>query len=152
MKSHVGKWKDDKIAQILRYAREWNTRARNSQVAMAVVRAVTSTVSVPQLAGINETPEVVAGIIPYAERHFDRLDKLISNSYLIDYTLSCMGNILEEEENVDWEANSTLVLPPKAVLEKRKQINRISDSDVTKESDDEVLTVGDSDSSDEELQ
>ena len=150
LKKHIVNWDSDKLVQILRYAREWNTRARNSQIAMTVVRSITAVVPIPTLVKTNEIPEIVAGIIPYAERHFDRLDKLVSNSYTIDYALSCMGGILEEEPDLNWEEKSKFVLPPKEVLDMQKQVNRISDTDVTKDSDNEVVTIGESDSSDSE--
>ena len=147
LKKHVPQWSMEKVTQLLRYSRDWNTRARNSQVAMVVVRAVTSSVSVPKLASTAEIPELMAGIIPYAERHFDRLDKLISDSFLLDYTLSCMGNLFEVSDE-NWEEKSKYVLPPKPKSDNQRglNVNKVTDSDYSNESENEIITVGDSDS------
>ena len=139
----------DKTAQILRYSRDWNTRARNSDVAMIVVRAIVSAIPTNTLASVDGVPEILAGIIPYAERHFERLDKLISSSYLIDYTLMSMGSLMEEgddEENTNWEAKCKLVLTQKP----KKPNNMLLSESEPESSDDEVVTIGDSDDSDDD--
>ena len=149
LKKHVSGWEMDKTAQILRYSRDWNTRARNSDVAMIVVRAIVSAIPTNTLASVDGVPEILAGIIPYAERHFERLDKLISSSYLIDYTLMSMGSLMEEgddEENTNWEAKCKLVLTQKP----KKPNNMLLSESEPESSDDEVVTIGDSDDSDDD--
>lgn len=159
LQGHVKTWSMEKILQILRYCREWNTRARNSHVAMLVVQAVVTSVPAHTLAAADGIPEILAGITPYAERHFDRLDRLYANAFLLDYTLFSMG-VLDDDgsakkEYSTWESKCKLVLPPKQ-LDGRIQIggktvvgsNTANDSD---ESDsDEIMSIGDSDSSDDE--
>uniref|UniRef100_A0A7S4J2X7 U3 small nucleolar RNA-associated protein 13 C-terminal domain-containing protein n=2 Tax=Odontella aurita TaxID=265563 RepID=A0A7S4J2X7_9STRA len=110
---------------MLRYCRDWNTRARNSSIATLVVRAVVSSVPVPTLADAEggALPEVLAGVVPYAERHFDRLDRMYGETYLIDHCLTGMG-CLDAPMGMDgadgegqgeydrWSAKSKPVLPP----------------------------------------
>jgi hypothetical protein len=118
--------------------------------------------SVPadKLASTNGVPEIMAGIMPYAERHFDRLDRLYMSSYLLDFTLVSMGNLdpLDNDQDFEsWEASSKLVLPP-TFVDGRVQVGgmdvvgkaRTTAGEDASQSDDEVVTVGDSDSSDEE--
>merc|ERR1712238_158992 len=99
LRTHITSWDLDRIAQVLKYCREWNTRARNSALAMWVLQAIVTTVSVDRLTSKEaiETqhgsiPEIVTGITPYAERHFARLDRLHANSYLLDYLLVNMDS------------------------------------------------------------
>jgi len=153
-------WSNERIVQVLRYCREWNTRARTSHVAMAVCKAILTTFPAHELAGINVLPEILAGIFPYAERHFDRLDRLYTSSYLLDFALSSMGSLEEEthttlqEDFVEWESTNRLVLPPKNV-DGRTQLGGSTlvgsgskrHSEHMDESDDEVMTVGESSSS-----
>lgn len=114
LQRHVKSWPMDRTTQVLRYCREWNTRARTSHIAMLVVKAIVTSIPAHDLASANGLPEILAGITPYAERHFDRLDRLYTSSYLLDFTLFSMGglesNELEKEFAV-WESNSKLVLP-----------------------------------------
>jgi U3 small nucleolar RNA-associated protein 13 len=179
LQQHVSKWDLDRVAQVLKYCRDWNTRARNAPLAMWVLQAVVKTIPVDKLASREATkcthgniPELLAGITPYAERHFDRLDRLHTSAYLLDYLLFNMSSLdplgvddAVEESFAQWEAKSKLVLPPKYV-DGRIQIggkaligvsekhiiggddgNDSDNSDIDEEMDDEVVTVGDSDSS-----
>lgn len=158
LQTYVPKWSTERIAQVLGYCREWNTRARNCDVAMLVIRAIVSVVPADKLAGGAGVPEVLAGITPYAERHFDRLDRLFASSYLLDFALYSMGNldISDDKDFTTWETQSKLVLPPQ-YEDGKMQIGgnaivggngRPLGSNVS--DDDDVSTVGDSDSSDDE--
>mmetsp|Transcript_7549 Transcript_7549/g.22069 ORF Transcript_7549/g.22069 Transcript_7549/m.22069 type:complete len:1079 (+) Transcript_7549:194-3430(+) len=183
LQRHVAEWDLDRIAQVLKYCREWNTRARNSSLAMWVLQAIVTTITVDRLTSKEametkhgSVPEILAGITPYAERHFERLDRLHANSYLLDYMLvnmSSLDPILDTSPDVKdteaeaefalWEAKSKLVLPPKFIdgrIQKGGQaivggrVNTVEssdddDSDVDDDSD-AVMTVGDSSSSESE--
>mmetsp|Transcript_3883 Transcript_3883/g.8737 ORF Transcript_3883/g.8737 Transcript_3883/m.8737 type:complete len:734 (-) Transcript_3883:274-2475(-) len=180
LQRHVAQWDLDRIAQVLKYCREWNTRARNSLLAMWVLQAIVTTITVDRLTSKEATetkhgsvPEIMAGITPYAERHFDRLDRLHANSYLLDYTLVNMSSLdpilgstrdnEAEGEFALWEAKSKLVLPPKyvdgriqmggkAVVGGKGNATQNSDDEESDGGDDSdaVMTVGDSSSSESE--
>ena len=141
LQNKVAEWDLDRIAQVLKYCREWNTRAKNSSLAMWVLQAIMTTIPVDRLTSKESMQtkhgsisEILAGITPYAERHFDRLDRLHANSYLLDYLLVNMSSLdpilatsIDEKKNSEidngereaefalWEARSKLVLPPKYV-------------------------------------
>jgi len=183
LQQHVRTWDIDRIAQVAKYCREWNTRARNSALAMLVLKAIVTIVPVEKLASkeASETkhgslPEILAGTTPYAERHFTRLDRLHSNTYLLDFMLSNMASLdpillqtandgaVEADDFAAWEATSKPVLPPK-YIDGRIQLGgrtvvsgrgkAVSGSDDEEDSDDDndsdaVMTVGDSSSSESE--
>jgi hypothetical protein len=122
---------------------------------MLVVQAVVSMIPAAKLATSYEgIPEILAGIWPYAERHFDRLDRMIGDSYLLDFTLTSMGSLHgtnNEDYHVWAEQRSNFVLPPKEAEGKvqiggslivggKRKVGNQSDS-----SDDDVITIGDSD-------
>jgi len=155
LQKHVVKWSPDRLKQMLKYCREWNTRARNSHIAMLVVKAVVTSIPAAKLASKYEgVPEILAGIAPYAERHFDRLDRMVGDSYLLDFTLFSMGSLhgSNNEGYNEWAERSKYVLPPKEA-EGKIQIggslivggkkNKGHDSD---SSDDDIVTIGESDS------
>jgi len=155
LQSHVKTWAMSRITQIVRYCREWNTRARNCHISMLAIKAIVTTKPADQLACVDGLPEVLEGIGPYAERHFQRIDKLHSSSFLIDFALMSMGN-LDESDNDDylkWEQKSKLVLPPKAIDGRVQEGGQTvigfkagggggNDTDSTSES--EVMTIGES--------
>jgi len=182
LQKHVASWDIDRIAQVAKYCREWNTRARNSALAMWMIKAIVTTVPVEVLTSkeANQTAhgnlsEIFAGITPYAERHFDRVDRLYSNTYLLDFMLANMSSLdplLDDNEanGTDefgiWEATSKPVLPPKyidgriqkggkAIVGGRGDgaaVTASSDEDGSDDDDDSdaVMTVGDSSSESED--
>ncbi|CAJ1936967.1 unnamed protein product [Cylindrotheca closterium] len=121
LQKHVKAWSMERVAKILKYCRDWNTRARHVPVVMTLVKAIVTTVPVDQLSSIDAIPETLAGITPYAERHFHRLDQLYTNSYMLDFILIGAGVVADaegktgEDELVAWEASSKPVLPPTSV-------------------------------------
>ena len=157
---HVKNWDPERIVQILKYCREWNTRARNSRISMLTVKAIMSSKAADELACINGLPEILEGIIPYSERHFERIDKLFASSYLIDFTLVSMGDmeIGDADEYSRWENTSKFVLPPNKI-DGRIQVGGQTivgstklDGDISEaSSDEEVVTIGDSDSESDEV-
>lgn len=165
LQSHIRTWSIEKVAQVLRYCRDWNTRALNSGVAMLLVKAVVTTVPIYDLATkANEIPTILAGITPYAERHYNRLDRLCTSSYLLDFTLSSMGVMeLDDDDNAhgsnfaSWESKSKLVLPPKYIdgrtqVGGRPMVGRAGYDSDDDDSEAGIVSMGDSDSSEDEAE
>ncbi len=160
LQQHVKTWDMERVGQVLKFCRDWNTRARNAGVAMLLVQAILTTITVEKLSSTPGIPELMAGIAPYAERHFERLDRLYTSTYLLDLTLSNMGELdpsedMDTEKQFDeWAASMKLVLPPKHVdgriqVGGRTIIGTVDDSDSEEEEEDEVRTIGDSSSEEE---
>jgi len=156
---HVKGWSMSRIYQMLRYCRDWNTRARNSYIGMITIRAIFSSIPVAKLASNGDhgnIPELLAGIAPYAERHLDRLDKLYGSSYMVDFVLHMMGKGLDDDEEEEddevnkWLTTSKYVLPPDKKAEQKIQLKGVvKKGKLMEESDDEVVTIGDSDTESE---
>ncbi len=111
LRRHVKNWDTRRVTQILMYCREWNTRARNSHICMLTLKAIFTSKLADELASINDIGDILEGIAPYAERHFERIDKLYTNSYLVDFTLASMGDLqtVSIDEYLDWEKSSNLL-------------------------------------------
>ncbi|KAG6330864.1 hypothetical protein ID866_8226 [Astraeus odoratus] len=110
------------LALLLRYVRDWNSNARTSGVAQSVLyaivklrhvedviaafgdelsQAVSSADDLPkQAGGRTALKELVDGLIPYTQRHLSRLERLIQESFVLDYILNEMdGDIFEGEDH-----------------------------------------------------
>ena len=160
LQKHVLNWDLERLTQILKYCREWNTRARNSHIAMLVVKATVTSIPSRKLSEMDGIPEIMRGIEPYCLRHFDRLDRIVESSYLLDFTLFSMGSLhgTKNELYEDWIQRSKPVLPP-ASVDGRVQIGgsllvgtRKKDADSSDGSSSDAVTVGESDSSEDEDQ
>lgn len=109
------------LAKLLRYARDWNTTARTSVVAQTVLHAIFKLRTAEDIraafdtrlplephpeSNVSETKEgvreVVEALIPYTERHFARLDRMMQDSYVLDFLIGEMdGGVVAFDEDVE---------------------------------------------------
>lgn len=115
------------LAKLLLYVRDWNTNAKTSRVAQGILYAVVKLKSSDEVMKafqdqLGETvfigddtkgpvatgtalKELVDALIPYTERHLARMDKLVQESYMVDYILGEMDNgmfnVEDDEMDVD---------------------------------------------------
>jgi U3 small nucleolar RNA-associated protein 13 len=119
------------LAKLLRYVRDWNANAKTSMIAQSVLFAVVKLRSADDVmkafkdeaqvgafasgkgfegvatgasgAGGTALKELIDALIPYTERHLSRMEKLVQESYMVDYILSEMddGMFDGELENYD---------------------------------------------------
>jgi U3 small nucleolar RNA-associated protein 13 len=97
------------LVRLLRYVRDWNTRASSAPVAQRVLHAIVKLRPAEDLdhafedAGAGEEGrglhELVEGLIPYTERHLARMERLVQESYVIDYVLREMDDGLAEDDD-----------------------------------------------------
>ena len=109
------------LAKLLRYVRDWNTNAKTSAVAQRVLLAIVKLhsadeiiqafsdetdekvfadgeVSQPPNTGRTALKELIDALIPYSERHLSRMDKLVQDSYVVDYILGEMDDGMFDNE------------------------------------------------------
>ena len=92
------------LAKLMRHIRTWNANAKTSVVAQAILHSIfklrtTNDVSdaLGQASGsatasreTNSVSEIVQALAPYTERHLARLDRLVQDSYVLDFILAEM--------------------------------------------------------------
>jgi U3 small nucleolar RNA-associated protein 13 len=128
------------LTKLLRYVRDWNTNAKTSEVAQGVLHTIVKlrtaddimkafgdeageaaltyqgVLSVPEGksagAGGTTLKELVDALIPYTERHLARMEKLVQDSYVVDYILGEMDDGMfdrELEENAAMDVHINIV-------------------------------------------
>ena len=105
------------LAKLLRFVRDWNTNAKTSNVAQKVLLTIVKLRSAdeiiqafsdetdqkgfadggeassqPPATGRTALKELVDALIPYSERHLSRMEKLVQDSYVVDYILGEMDD------------------------------------------------------------
>jgi U3 small nucleolar RNA-associated protein 13 len=86
----------DKLAIVLRLAREWNTNARHFAVAQRVLSALVRSLPFAELVRtLNKSgsAELVESLLAYSERHMQRIDRLVERSFVLDYVSRSMGAV-----------------------------------------------------------
>lgn len=95
------------LITLIKFVRDWNSNAKTSEVAQEILHAIVKLRSAedimdifrPQatLTGEEQSTdargglkEIVDGLIPYTERHLARMERLIQESYVVDFLLEEM--------------------------------------------------------------
>lgn len=114
------------LARLLRYVRDWNPNAKTSGVAQWVLYAIMKLRSADEViaaftdeaqegilqssgqesvksttSGNTALKELVDSMIPYTERHLSRMDRLVQDSFVVDYILSEMDDGMFDGQDVD---------------------------------------------------
>ena len=119
------------LARLLRFVRDWNARAASAAVAQRVLHAVVKLRAVEDVVRAFEgagapvvslsgedggegdrkrggkeeqggVRELLEALIPYTERHLARMERLVQESYVVDYVLGEMDDGLDGgEEGMD---------------------------------------------------
>ncbi|KAG6878129.1 hypothetical protein C0993_011843 [Termitomyces sp. T159_Od127] len=110
------------LAKLLQFARDWNTNAKTSRTAQGVMYAILKLRSADDVvkAFVDEQDEAalmgdsravsrpgsalkefVDAFIPYTERHLSRMNKLVQDSYMVDYILGEMDDGTFDDMDVD---------------------------------------------------
>ena len=122
------------LARLLRFVRDWNARAASAAVAQRVLHAVVKLRAVEDVVRAFEgagapvvslsgedggegdrkrggkeeqggVRELLEALIPYTERHLARMERLVQESYVVDYVLGEMDDGLDGgEEGMDVDA------------------------------------------------
>lgn len=123
------------LARLLRYVQNWNAKAKTSVVAQRVLHAIVkqraaedimnafdqdhtlakltddlavTTSKAGDKGGATALRELIEALAPYTERHLARLERLVQESYVVDYLLGEMDggmfgldDDMEEEDVMD---------------------------------------------------
>ncbi|XP_059204827.1 transducin beta-like protein 3 [Centropristis striata] len=81
----VLKLRVDQKESLLRYCAVWNTNARNCQDAQAVLQVLLTHLPPEELLQYQGARTQLEGLIPYTERHMQRLGKLLQASMFLNY-------------------------------------------------------------------
>ncbi|KAH6689616.1 U3 small nucleolar RNA-associated protein [Plectosphaerella plurivora] len=92
---------DEQLFTLLLRVRDWNTNARTAPVAQRILWALVRTHSAAKLSGLSvrgargqqSLKEVLNAIKVYTERHYKRMEELVDESYLVEYTLREMDDL-----------------------------------------------------------
>eukprot|EP01132_Coremiostelium_polycephalum_P002070 gene2070-2556_t len=81
------------VIKLLRYIRSWNTNSKFVSISQIVLNTLITSFTPDELIELSpsEIPRLLESLIPYTERHFQRIDKMLQKTYLIDFTISTIN-------------------------------------------------------------
>lgn len=80
---------DSQLLLLISRARDWNTNARTAVVAQRVLGVILRSYSAERLAKVRGRgwKEMLDALMAYTERHYKRVEGLLEESYMVDFTL-----------------------------------------------------------------
>lgn len=94
---------DEQILTLLLRVRDWNTNARTAPVAQKILWALMRSYPATRLSSLkviggaqarSSVREVMDALGAYTDRHYKRMDELVDESYLLDFTLREMDEVV----------------------------------------------------------
>lgn len=99
----LGSLADEQILTLLLRIRDWNTNARTAPVAQKILWTLMRLYPATRLSSLKaaggvqakgSVKEVIDALGAYTDRHYKRMDELVDESYLLDYTLREMDEVV----------------------------------------------------------
>lgn len=91
---------DEQLFKLLLRLRDWNTNARTAPVAQRILWTIMKSYPASRLEGLRGRGrgagglrEVLYALKAYTERHLSRLQEMVDESYLVEYTLRQMDEV-----------------------------------------------------------
>nr|XP_020491885.1 transducin beta-like protein 3 [Labrus bergylta] len=111
----------DQKESLLRYCVVWNTNARNCQDAQAVLQVLFTHLPPEELLQYQGARAHLEGLIPYTERHMQRIGKLLQTSMFLNYMWQKMRvagapSSMDQDEEMD----TTPLAQPFFTIDKEK--------------------------------
>ncbi|KAJ1476044.1 Utp13 specific WD40 associated domain-containing protein [Baffinella frigidus] len=98
--------KPEQLVICLGYIRDWNTTARNSHQAQVMLLSILRVFPMETLVKCKGIREVADAMIPYTERHFQRLEDALQRTYALDFTLHAMNKVLGGDDGFEDEGQT----------------------------------------------
>jgi hypothetical protein len=87
------------LSRLLLYIRDWNTHAKSSHAAQRLLEALLRALPPARLLANRTLLQQAATLQLYSQRHFARLDKLLTKSHLLDHMLTQMHAVEPEKQS-----------------------------------------------------
>lgn len=99
----ISKLTQNSIVTLLEFIRDWNTNSKYCGIAHLVLQCVLSCFPQSQHLNNRHFKEMISGLLPYTIRHFERVDRILQKTYLLDYTLYNMHLLQPIEKSIKHE-------------------------------------------------
>ncbi|KAK9458306.1 WD40-repeat-containing domain protein [Dipodascopsis uninucleata] len=84
----------DQLQVLFKRIRDWNTNARTSPVAQRLLHTILLAYPPETILEIEDIRRTLGALLPYSERHYNRVNELLEDSFIVDFTLRQMDEIL----------------------------------------------------------
>jgi len=93
---------DELLNRLILYIRDWNTHAKSSHAAQVLLSHLFRTIPLSRLHSNRTLLSHLSSLSLYSQRHFARIERLLTKSYIMDHMISAM-NLVEPDASVEGE-------------------------------------------------
>ncbi|XP_030840363.1 transducin beta-like protein 3 [Strongylocentrotus purpuratus] len=86
----ITKLRPDQIESVLRFAQTWNMNSKHCHVAQCVLGIIFRSQDPDDLAKFPGVKDILEGLMPYTDRHFQRLSRMLQQAMFVQYTWQVM--------------------------------------------------------------
>lgn len=97
---------DEQLKTLLDWVRDWNTNAKHSAICQVLISSMLRELPPAKLKTLDNMGKTLEALIAYSERHFQRIDRMLQKSYLVDFSIVSMKNLFPVEELLEAAADS----------------------------------------------
>ena len=90
LESHVSTLTSDQKQTLFKFIVSWNTNSRNCHEAQAVLKGLFLCTLPDEIEKFPDAQSTIEALLPYTERHFQRLSRIAQQSTFLDYTWAIM--------------------------------------------------------------
>ncbi|KAL4239924.1 Transducin (beta)-like 3 [Mactra antiquata] len=134
----------DQIDSLLRFTVQWNTNSRHCHESQVVLSSVLKIYPPNQLKKLANLKSSVEGLIPYTERHFNRMSRLVQQSMFLEYTWQCMKGISSEQPDMELEESNVTEMEIKMEADVKSEESSSEESESDGEENDKIVQQNDS--------
>jgi len=72
---------------------DWSTNARTAYVAQRLLHVILRKIAPERIARVSDVKSTIEVLVPYLDRHLKQVDKLLQESFVVDYILREMDDV-----------------------------------------------------------
>ncbi|CAH2350254.1 U3 small nucleolar RNA-associated protein 13 [[Candida] railenensis] len=91
LESTISKLSDDQVLTLFKRCRDWNINSKFFEISQKVLQSLLMIFESERLVEVKGLTKIIDGIVAYSERHFNRIDDLVEQSFMLDYAVEEMN-------------------------------------------------------------
>lgn len=85
---------DGQLVKLFKKIRDWNVNLKFFEISQKLLNVVLNNFAVDKLTEVPGLMKIMESIIPYNERHYNRIEEMVEQTYVLDYTVEQMNKLI----------------------------------------------------------
>ncbi|RLP65383.1 hypothetical protein L150_04154 [Candida albicans Ca529L] len=85
---------DGQLVKLFKKIRDWNVNFKFFEISQKLLNVVLNNFAVDKLTEVPGLMKIMESIIPYNERHYNRIEEMVEQTYVLDYTVEQMNKLI----------------------------------------------------------